>query len=363
MGKYASKVVEQAKAWIGRKEADGTHKLIIDVYNSQKPLPVGYRVKYNDAWCATFASAVFVKLGYTDIVSTECSCPRWITLLKKDKMWVEDESVTPQPGWLLFYDWDDGSSYATKDNTGSPEHVGIVEKVSGGYITVIEGNYSNSVKRRTISVNGRYIRGYGVPKYDAEPTSGSTSSATTLKITQQPVDMIDAVGKTVSTTVKATGDGLSYAWYYKNKGSSKFTKTDSFKGNTYTVAMSDTRNGRQIYCVVTDKYGNSVTSNTVTIKIGQAQTVTKPEDKIESTTSKLEPTVNITLNELRVGSEGEQVKAVQRMLHSLKYYSSTIDGSYGSMTATSVRSYQKKNGLTQDGVVGVNTWKKLLGVN
>ncbi len=40
-----------------------------------------------------------------------------------------------------------------------------MEKVSGTSITVIEGNYSDSVKRRTISVNGRYIRGYGVPKY------------------------------------------------------------------------------------------------------------------------------------------------------------------------------------------------------
>jgi hypothetical protein len=359
MGKYASKVVEQAKAWLGRKEADGTHKLIIDVYNSQRPLPVGYRVKYNDAWCATFASAVFVKLGYTDIVSTECSCPRWITLLKKDGMWVEDESVTPKAGWLLFYDWDDSSSYASNNNIGSPEHVGIVEKVSGGYITVIEGNYSNSVKRRTISLNGRYIRGYGVPKYDAEAPSNTTP----LAITQQPMDMIDAVGKTVSTTVNATGDGLSYAWYYKNKGASKFSKTDSFKGNAYTVVMSDARNGRQIYCVITDEHGNSVTSNTVTIKIGQNQSTVKPDDKTESTSSKLEPTVNIILNELRVGSEGEQVKAVQRMLYSLKYYSSTIDGSFGSMTGAAVRSYQKKVGLTQDGVVGANTWKKLLGVD
>ena len=49
--------------------------------------------------------------------------------------------------------------------------MGIVEKVEGNTITVIEGNYSNSVKRRTIAVNGKYIRGYGVPKYDPETTS------------------------------------------------------------------------------------------------------------------------------------------------------------------------------------------------
>ena len=165
MGKYASKVIEQAKAWLGKNEYDGSHKEIIDIYNSQRPLPRGYAVKYTDAWCATFVSAVAVKLDYTDIISTECSCPKMIQHLKNIGAWVEDESVTPQPGWIMFYDWDDK---ANGDNMGDPEHVGFVEKVDGNTITVIEGNYSKSVKRRSIQVNGRYIRGYGVPKYDAE---------------------------------------------------------------------------------------------------------------------------------------------------------------------------------------------------
>ena len=168
MAKYASKVVAQAVAWLGLNESAGTHKQIIDIYNSQKPLPVGYAVKYLDAWCATFVSAVAVKLGYTDIIPCECSCPRMITLFQKKGIWIEDENRTPNPGEIIFYDWDDSG---TGDNRGSSDHVGIVEKVSGGKITVIEGNYSNAVKRRTLSVNGRYIRGYGVPKYDPEATT------------------------------------------------------------------------------------------------------------------------------------------------------------------------------------------------
>ena len=91
-----------------------------------------------------------------------------IELLKGIGSFVEDDSVTPAPGWLLFYDWQDSGS---GDNKGSSDHVGIVEKVVGNTITVIEGNYSNSVKRREIAVNGKYIRGYGIPKYDAEPTT------------------------------------------------------------------------------------------------------------------------------------------------------------------------------------------------
>ena len=62
------------------------------------------------------------------------------------------------------------------DNTGRPDHVGGVEKVSGDTITVIEGNYSNSAKRRTLPVNGRYIRGYIVPKYDSEPATVEESA-------------------------------------------------------------------------------------------------------------------------------------------------------------------------------------------
>jgi hypothetical protein len=164
--KYASKVVEQAKAWLGRKESDGTHKLIIDVYNSHKPLARGYAVQYNDEWCATFVSAVAVKLGYIDIIPTECSCSKMIELLKKLGSFDENDARVPNPGDLIFYDWQD--SQPATDNRNSPDHVGIVEKVSGSTITVIEGNYSQSVKRRTLAVNGKYIRGYGVPQYDAE---------------------------------------------------------------------------------------------------------------------------------------------------------------------------------------------------
>ena len=168
MAKYASKVVEQAKAWLGLKEADGSFKPIIDTYNSHTPLARGVKMQYDWEWCATFVSSVAIKLGYTDIIPTECSCTKMIELLKGIGAFVEDDSVVPAPGWIMFYDWQDNGS---GDNKGSSDHVGIVEKVVGNTITVIEGNYSQSVKRRTIAVNGKYIRGYGVPKYDTETTT------------------------------------------------------------------------------------------------------------------------------------------------------------------------------------------------
>lgn len=165
MAKYASKIVAQARSWIGCKESDGSHKKIIDVYNAHTPLARGYKVKYTDAWCATFVSAVAITVGYTDIIPTECGCGQMLDLFKKIGCWVESDSRKPCAGDIIFYDWDDSGK---GDNTGWPDHVGIVEAVSDNTITVIEGNYSNSVKRRYIAVNAKNIRGYGVPKYDAE---------------------------------------------------------------------------------------------------------------------------------------------------------------------------------------------------
>lgn len=174
MGKYASEVVKQAREWLGKNENNGTHKAIIDVYNSHKPLARGYKVKYTDAWCATFVSAVAIKLGYTDIIPTECGCEPMIELFKNLGCWVENENRTPAAGDIIFYDWQDSG---TGDNTGRSDHVGIVEKVSGVIITVIEGNYNNGVNRRNLAVNGKYIRGYGVPKYDVVHNTTTINSA------------------------------------------------------------------------------------------------------------------------------------------------------------------------------------------
>ena len=252
MAKYASKVIEQAKAWLGFSEASGKHKQIIDTYNAHKPLARGYKVTYTDAWCATFVSAVSIKLGYTDIIPTECGCGEMVKLLQKIGEWVEDESRTPNPGDILFYDWqDDGKG----NNTGWPDHVGIVEKVENGVITVIEGNYKDSVTRRTIAVNGKNIRGYGVPKYDKEPVAAPT-------VTE--------------------------------------TKAD------FTLEMQN----------------------------------------------------------LKKGSKGEDVKALQILLigRGCSCGSYGADGDFGNGTDKAVKAYQKANGLTADGIAGKNTWGKLLGL-
>lgn len=185
MGKYASEVIKQAQSWLGKKESDGSFKEIIDLYNSHKPLARGYKMKYTDHWCSCFVSAVSIKIGYTDIIPTEVGCGKHIELFKKLGSWVENENRTPEAGDIIFYDWDDNGS---GDNKGSSDHVGIVEKVSNGTITVIEGNKNEEVARRTLKVNGRYIRGYAVPKYDKEQVNSKETEQDRIKDLQKALN-------------------------------------------------------------------------------------------------------------------------------------------------------------------------------
>lgn len=156
------KVVKKAESYLGCKESDGSHRKIIDLYNSHKPLARGYAVSYKDAWCATFVSAVAIALGYTDIMPTECGCEEMVRKYQKIGRWVENDAYIPKKGDIAMYDWQDSGK---GDCTGEPDHVGIVVAVSGNTIKVIEGNKNDMVEYRNIEVNARYIRGYCTPDY------------------------------------------------------------------------------------------------------------------------------------------------------------------------------------------------------
>lgn len=163
----ASELIIVAQSWLGKSSVDGSHKVIIDIYNSHYPLARNYKVKYSDHYCAATITALAIKCDALDIIPKECSCQYMIELFKKIGCWVENDAHVPNMGDIIFYDWDDNGK---GDNTGWSDHVGIVEKVVDNAITVIEGNYNKAVKRRILQVNGKYIRGYGVPKYEPEDT-------------------------------------------------------------------------------------------------------------------------------------------------------------------------------------------------
>lgn len=78
-------------------------------------------------------------------------------------------------------------------------------------------------------------------------------------------------------------------------------------------------------------------------------------------TEKTETSTVITYPTIHQGTKGDIVTQLQSFL-SMAGSSLTIDGIFGSGTASAVRAFQKKYGLTVDGIVGPKTWEKLLEV-
>lgn len=206
------KVVDVMNGWIGLKRSDRSHMVIINLYNSCLPLARGYKVQPDDEYCATGASAAGIKAGFTDIIPRECSCGYMIELFQKMGRWVENDAYVPDLGDYVFYYWKDGVDYATTDCTGWPDHVGIVAEVNknAGYMIITECNMSGGVVgQRKLAINGRYIRGYGIPDYASkagtpdggnstgDSTSGSSSGG--INKTPQWVGQVTAASLSVRT--------------------------------------------------------------------------------------------------------------------------------------------------------------------
>ncbi len=105
----------------------------------------------------------------------------------------------------------------------------------------------------------------------------------------------------------------------------------------------------------------------IAVKLGYNATpagveITSPT-YVETQNSQSEsPAVMQTVAILRQGSTGGEVKEVQRRLKMWGYYQGSVDGVFGAGTKKAVVAFQKKNGLTADGVVGKSTYKAL-GMN
>lgn len=128
------------------------------------------------------------------------------------------------------------------------------ERAGRSVYCVITDKSGNSVKSQAVTLNMR------------KP----------LKIISQPKSATVKKGASAKVTVSAQGTNLTYKWYYRNAGQSGFTLTDSFKGNIYSVTMTDARNGRSIYCVITDDQGNSVMTDVVSINMRSLKIIEQP---------------------------------------------------------------------------------------
>ena len=173
---------------------------MLAIYNAQRPLPRGWKMKVTDFWCAAFVSTVSLQCGLRDIMPTECGCPGMVRLYQELGRWVEDDAYVPCPADVVFYDWQD-TGYG--DNVGQPDHVGIVTACDGQTMTIIEGNNANAVNKRVLAVNDRFIRGYGIPDFASKADGAEPQPEPAPEPTPQPEPEKPAEEPTVDPFITA----------------------------------------------------------------------------------------------------------------------------------------------------------------
>ena len=190
VGVTAKQIIDTMEGWVGLDRAKGTHKPILSIYNNYiKAHPGagrGYQVQSSDSYCDTTVSAAFIKNDAVDLIGgVECSCQNHIELFKKVGIWKEDGTLTPEPGWIVVYNWDD----KTQPNDGWADHIGVVKSVdkTKKIFVVTEGNKNGKVDRRTVDFKCGCIRGFAAPKYSQakENTSKATKSVEKAPVSSQ----------------------------------------------------------------------------------------------------------------------------------------------------------------------------------
>ena len=113
-------------------------------------------------WCACFVSWCANECGYIDagVIPRFSGCVQGSRWFKEQGLW-QDKSYTPNPGDIIFFDWDDPGGYSGPQD-GVPDHVGIVEKVENGRVYTIEGNSGDKCCQRSYPLGYYEIYGYGV---------------------------------------------------------------------------------------------------------------------------------------------------------------------------------------------------------
>jgi len=303
-------------------------------------------------WCDVFYDWLFVKcfgaeLGRQMLCqplnSAGAGCKFSVQYYKQYGCWI---TGTPEPGDQIFF------SYAS----GEYSHTGLVESVSGGVVTTIEGNTSDSVGRRSYAVGSSTIAGYGRPRWelavDTSPSDisfdPSESSERILKLGCRGDDVkklqedLIRMGYDVGPD-KADGD------YGDNtkKAVMKFQrehKLDPIDGEV----GDDTR-----------KVLNEILGKSESTELPKEEASTVTPEPAEPDTSI--PRKNIQVRTIKMEDDGPDVKLAQAALQCWGY-TIVVTGIFGKEMDEKIRHFQKAKCLDPDGEIDPSTWKELLRV-
>ena len=150
----AQGLIDVARSYLGMDEGDPEFAEMIDYYNENTD---GYDMKLRDEWCACFVSVCSLKSGNADATGTSVNCAVFRNIWREKGIYRE-RWETPEPGWLIDYDW---------QQDGIPDHIGIVVGCDGETIHVIEGNTDGEIcAEHWIPVGSYSISCFGAPNYE-----------------------------------------------------------------------------------------------------------------------------------------------------------------------------------------------------
>lgn len=256
----------------------------------------------------------------------------------------------PQPGDQIFFTY----------NPGEYSHTGIVEKVENGVITTIEGNTSDKVARKTYPTYSSVIAGYGRPNWSLVENTPVTSSPVDF-VNEGNIDPYVMLRKgSVGEDVRKIQEQLIRLGY----GVGPDGADGEFGANTEkAVIQFQMQNGLEIDGVVgneTRKKLSELIAERDKI-LNHPSVVIVPENSAEDPDEPKIPKDRVSLPEIKMDDETDSVyvKLAQTAL-ACWGYSIIVSGIFGKEMDQKIRDFQENKGLDADGIVGPETWKKLL---
>ena len=255
-----------------------------------------------DLSCWDELLALMDEKGY--VVLTEKSLSYLVTTTTGNPAWGETEAEIP---YYLFYD----REVATTQITQQPsDYVGMVGETAT-FTVIAEGNnlsyqwyyydtassaWKKASNGTTATLEVEFKDYRNNQQYRCEITDADGNTVTTdivkliakeveLAITSQPDSYVGSVNDDVTFTVEASGNGLTYAWFYSDDGGAswKVSHSPGYLTNTLQPILRAYRDGYLFYCRITDVFGNSVDSDIVSMTVKSSEiTITEQPTDVES---------------------------------------------------------------------------------
>lgn len=170
----------------------------------------------NQPWCDVFVDCGFIESFGIELASKLTYQPRggFSALCSASANYYKSNGAyfsTPAVGDQIFF-----------NVSGGINHTGIVVGVSGGMVTVVEGNSSDAVRKNTYRVGDGYINGYGRPnwsvfegKIDDEPSADEPPKQETcsVSVTLPVIEYGDASMYVKLMQTALIGRGFNCGWY------------------------------------------------------------------------------------------------------------------------------------------------------